>query len=205
MPGAPNRPPTSSAPLATALPAEQAARGVLRRLTPSRVALNLEIWKGPISPDLAVPFEKADGSYRAGDFPGAEAALDKLSVRFAEPRWPSLPEPFRRLRVTIPRPQPPQWDPEHALDAGQKQERQQQRAADNQLALLDGSLLWAEQRAIPVEDLRALAEAAHAAQPAGSPEFWEAVDRAWLGLLDRLPLPKGIAAPPAASPSPNEA
>ncbi|MGA8536079.1 MAG: hypothetical protein WB789_01645, partial [Thermoplasmata archaeon] len=92
---------------------ETPERRALRRLAPSRVALRLDQWKGAPSPDLLTPFEKAEAAYTAGDYTAALQALDQLSIRFAEPRWPTLPEPFRRLRVPIPAPMPPHWDPEH--------------------------------------------------------------------------------------------
>src|SRR5579859_2543952 len=130
MPGAPNRPPEIDKPPAAEPPKDEVARRLLRRLGPMRVALQLDLWKGAPSPELVAPLEHAESNFASGDLVTASGHLDQLAVRFAEPRWPTLPAPFRGLRVHIPAPQPPQWDPEHALPATEKEGRRLQREAE---------------------------------------------------------------------------
>ena len=212
MPGAPNRPPDRTEPPAPAAappaptPPERLA---LRRLVPSHVALLLDLWKAGPAPELTGPFEKAEAAYRAGDFGGALSALDLLSIRFAEPRWPSLPAPFRELRVPIPAPMPPHWNPEHALPPAEKEAARARRTAEQQLALAEGSVAWAAAHAVPSDDLTALArEAKELLAAAGSTdEFYVRIDALWSGLSGRLPRPKraGPAAPPPPAESAAEA
>jgi len=207
MPGAPNRPPPTDPASAPAAPvAAEAGRAVLRRLAPARVALNLDQWKGSPSADLLAPFDRAEAAFSQGDFPNAVSALDQLAVRFAEPRWPTLPEPFRGLRVSIPAPQPPQWDPDHALSPAEKDAKKLRRDADLQVALAAASLGWMASHGLPTTDLES--EVARARELLGSEGlsngFWEALDRAWTGVRARVPLPvpKGRPAAPSAAPSP---
>ncbi len=211
MPGAPNRPPetTPEAPPPPPVP-ETAQQKALRRLAPSRVALLLDSWKGAPSPDLTGPFEKAERAFGAGDFPACATSLDLLSVRFAEPRWPTLPEPFRRLRVPIPAPMPPHWDPEHALPAPEKDARRARRAADDQLALATGSLAWAAAHGVATGDLTPrLEEAKTILSTEGvSAGFYERVDAIWSAVRERVPMPRSTpvrAASPAAAPPASEA
>ncbi|MFY9716551.1 MAG: hypothetical protein WAK40_01250, partial [Thermoplasmata archaeon] len=159
-------------------------RLALRRLVPSHVALLLDFWKAGPAPELTGPFEKAETAYLAGDFSGAISALDLLSIRFTEPRWPSLPAPFRDLRVAIPAPMPPAWNPEHALSPTEKEAVRARRAAELQLSLAEGCVIWASGHAIPAEDLAALASEAKTALAAGGvpPEFYVPIDALWTAL-----------------------
>jgi hypothetical protein len=205
MPGPPNRPPERApeAPLPPAVP-ESPQQKSLRRLAPSRVALLLDPWKGAPSADLMVPFEKAETAYRAGDFDGSLNALDLLSVRFAEPRWPTLPEPFRRLRVSIPAPMPPHWDPQHGLSVAEKEAIRARRVADEQLALASACVAWAAAHQVSTDDLtRPIEEAKTLLETEGvSAGFYERIDTIWHAIRERVPTPKGSSArvpPPSAA------
>lgn len=204
MPGAPNRPPekTPEAPLPPPVP-EPPEKKALRRLVPTRVTLLLDLWKGAPSADLLGPYQKAETAYASGDFAAALSSLDVLSVRFAEPRWPTLPEPFRLLRVPISAPVPPHWDPDHALSAPEKEAKRSRRTAEEQLALVRGCLAWAAAHGLDVSDLSPRGESAASslADPAGLPAFYDHVDAVWAGLLTRLPAPKASAARPAPAPA----
>lgn len=210
MPGAPNRPPETTPEPPKAPPAvEPPEKKALRRLVPTRVTLLLDIWKGAPSPDLTGPFQKAESAFAQGDFPSALTALDLLSVRFAEPRWPTVPEPFRFLRVPIKAPVPPHWDPDHALPAAEKDAKEFRRTAEEQLQLARGSIAWALQHGIETSDLAPLVEAA-ATRLTGSTDlgpFYEQIDAVWTGLHGRLPAPKSGAAraAPAAAAEAEEA
>ena len=197
MPGAPNRPPElAAAPPAPPAPEPPEVK-LLRRLVPSHVALLQESWKGGPPPEVLAPFEKAVSAARGADFGGATAALDQLSIRFAEPRWPTLSEPFRRLRVRIPAPVPPHWDPDHGLPVAEKEAHQARRSAEEQLALADASVAWAAAHGVPAEDLAPFVGAARSALsgPGVPTEFYPAVDRVWAGLRERLPPPKRVTKP----------
>jgi hypothetical protein len=192
MPGAPNRPPEAAAAPPPPPAAEPPQLKVLRRLVPSHVALLQESWKAGPPPEVLGPYDRADAAFRASDFPTALTALDQLSIRFAEPRWPTLPEPYRRLRVPIPAPMPPQWDPDHGKPAEEKEAHKARRAAEDQLALVEGSVGWAGAHGVAADDLATEVASARAAL-AGTgvpPEFYAAVDRVWLQLRERLPAPK---------------
>jgi len=210
MPGAPNRPPetTAAAPPPPPTP-EPPEKKALRRLVPSRVALLLDTWKGPPSPDLMGPFRKAEEAFAHGDYATVTTSLDLLAVRFAEPRWATLPEPFRLLRVPIPAPVPPHWDPDHALTPAEKDAKRTRRTADDQLALAKGCLAWASGHGVDTADLAPRVEGASARlnEPAGLAPFYEEIDAFWTGLYGRLPAPKsGPSAPaPAAAAEPEEA
>lgn len=205
MPGAPNRPPerATDAPVVPVLP-EPPEKKALRRLVPSRVTLLLDLWKAAPSPDLMGPYDRAEAAYDAQDYPTALQALDLLSVRFHEPRWPSLPEPFRRLRVSIPAPQPPSWNPENALSSAEREALRARRDAEDQVQLALGSLGWAEAHGVDVGAWKArVEEAARLLASEGLvPAFYERVDPVWEGLRSRLPRPKGTASRPAAAPPP---
>jgi len=208
MPGPPNRPPEKAPPAPSLVPIpEPPDKKVLRRLVPSRVALLLDTWKGPIGPDLAIPFEKAEAAYASGEYSAALTALDTLSVRFAEPRWTSLPEPFRLLRVPIPAPVPPHWDPDHELAPAEKDAKKARKGAEDQLALARGSVAWASAHAVATADLTPKLEAAatHLSDPAGLPAFYSELDAVWSALHGRLPLPKSGAARPAPAAETGEA
>ena len=205
MPGPPNRPPekapeTPPAPVGPESPADR----VLRRLAPSRVALLLDVWKGAPSPELLVPFEKAEAAFASGDFENAASALDLLSVRFTEPRWPTLPEPFRRLRVPIPAPTPPNWDPEHGLPGTERDARRSRRAAEDQVALAEASVAWGAGHGVHVADLSApLEEARTLLSTEGvSPSFYARIDGIWSALRERSPFPRSGAARPPPAPGP---
>jgi hypothetical protein len=210
MPGAPNRPPdtTPAAPLVPPVQ-EPPEKKVLRRLAPSRVALLWEGWKGAPSLELITPFTKAETAYAAGDFPAAVTALDLLSVRFAEPRWPSLPEPFKRLRVPIPAPMPPHWNPDNALAPTDREAKRARDAAAEQLALAEGCLAWLTTHGTDVADLRPKLEEAKTIFPSegASAGFYERIDSIWETIRTRAPLPKGpaVKAAPASAAADAEA
>jgi len=206
VPGAPNRPPdpAPTVPAAPPVPVtpQQAA---LRRLAPSRVALRLDLWKGAPHPELLAPFDKAEAAFAAGDFPNATSALDLLAVRFAEPRWPTLPAPFKLLRVPIPAPMPPAWNPEHGLPPAERDARRARRDAEEQLELATGSIAWADAHGVPLTELApVLAEARTLLDTEGpGAAFYERIDRAWETVRARVPRPeaaRGRPAPPAPEP-----
>jgi hypothetical protein len=206
MPGAPNRPPetTPEPPPLTpvTVPPERKA---LRRLAPSRIALLLDLWKGAPSPELTAPFEKAEAAFTAADYPNALSALDLLSVRFAEPRWTTLPEPFRSLRVPILAPMPPSWNPDNALPAAEKEAKRARTFAEEQLALATASVAWGSAHHVDLTDLSPRIEEARALLVAegGSAGFYERIDAVWEAIRARAPLPKSALARPAApTPSP---
>jgi hypothetical protein len=149
-----------------------------------------------------VPYERAEAAYSSGDYPTALQALDQLSVRVHEPRWPTLPEPFRRLRVSIPPPQPPQWDPEHGLAADDKEARRARRNADDQLALARASLAWAIAHGTDLSSLAPGVEEAVAilAGEGVVPAFYERIDAVWLAVREQVAKPSGA---PAARVAPN--
>ncbi len=202
MPGAPNRPPPKDpeVPSTPAVP-ETPERLALRRLAPSRIALRLDQWKGAPNPDLLAPFERAEAAYLAGDYTAALQALDQLSIRFAEPRWPTLPEPFRRLRVPIPPPMPPHWDPEHGMAVPEKEARKARRHADDQLALARASVAWATAHGTDLSSFAPRVEESAALLETGGlvPGFYEHLDALWLAVREQVAKPTG---PPAARVAP---
>jgi hypothetical protein len=201
MPGAPNRPPAKEpeVPAAPAVP-ETPERQSLRRLAPSRIALRLDQWKGAPNPDLVAPFDRAETAYQAGDYTLALQALDQLSIRFAEPRWPTLPEPFRRLRVAIPPPMPPHWDPEHGMAVPEKEARKARRFADDQLALARASVAWATAHGTDLSSFAPrVEEAATILETEGLvPGFYERLDALWLVVREQVAKPAAPAAARAA-------
>jgi hypothetical protein len=200
MPGAPNRPPETGVP-APPPAVDDPAKHVLRRLAPSRVALRLDVWRNAPSPELLKPFNAAESAYAAGDFPGAENALDQLAVRFAEPRWPTMPEPFRRLRVQIPAPMPPAWDPEFSLPGDEKERRKAHRSVEGQVALAEGVVRWASEHGVDLEDPAATVAEARRRFTDSAPdaEVQALVDGLWAVVRARVPAPGGA---PAARPAP---
>jgi len=204
MPGPPNRPP-EKAPEAPPTPPrlEPPEKKVLRRLVPTHVTLLLDTWKGAPSPELTGPYEKAAAAFARGDYSAAVSSLDLLAVRFAEPRWPTLPEPFRLLRVPIRAPVPPHWDPDHALPPDEKDTKRARATAEEQLALGRGSLAWAAAHGIDTSDLTAQVDAAgqRLAEPDGLAPFYEAIDALWMTLDARLPAPRTAGARPAVAPA----
>jgi hypothetical protein len=209
MPGRPNKPPDIEPPPPSLVPIpETPEKKALRRLVPSQVALLLDSWKGSPSPELTGPFGKAETAFGSGDYAAVLTSLDLLSVRFAEPRWPSLPEPFRLLRVAIPTPVPPHWDPDHALPAAEKDAKKARKVAEDQLALARGCVAWAAGHGVDTTDLapRLDSAATRLGDPAGLAPFYEEIDSFWTGLRGRLPAVKGGKAPaPAPSAEAEEA
>ncbi len=210
MPGAPNRPPGNTPPPppvpAVAAPPE---KKVLRRLAPSRVTLSLDIWRGAPSSDLVAPLERAEAAYTAGDWREATSQLDALAVRLHEPRWPTIPEPFRSLRVAIPFPQPPQWNPELQMAPADREAVHDRKTAELQLSLARSSIEFAGAKNLETADLAAPIERAAAllAGPGVDPAFYELIDPIWEAIRARVPMPKPPGArgpPPAAAPSPPE-
>jgi hypothetical protein len=182
---------------------------ILRRLAPSRVALSLDIWRGAPSSDLVAPLERAEAAYTAGDWPEALGQLDALAVRLHEPRWPTIPEPFRSLRVAIPFPQPPQWNPELQMAPADREAAHARKTAEFQLALARSSIEFARAKGLETADLVAPLERASAALagPGVAPAFYESIDPIWETIRTRVPMPKPTAArtpPPAAPPTPSE-
>lgn len=203
MPGAPNRPPEAAhAPPPPATDSQ--AHHVLQRLVPSRIALLLDIWRGAPSAELVTPLEDAEAAYAHGDWREAESRLDALAIRFHEPRWPTLPDPFRELRVAIPAPQPPQWDPEFSLSPEEKQARRARRSLESQIALARASLEWAQKKGIDVSDLLEPLASATGQMAAGAPpeEVHRSIDQVWETLHARIPLPKAPGRPAAPPPRP---
>jgi hypothetical protein len=179
---------------------------ILRRLAPSRIALLQDAWKGAPNADLMTPFGKAEAAFVAGDYPSALSALDLLSVRFAEPRWPTLPEPYRLLRVPIPAPMPPHWNPDNALPPAERESKRARATAEDQLTLAAGCVAWAATHGIDVTDLTPRVAEARAILPTegASVGFYERIDFIWAAIRSRVPLPKSPSARPApASPAPD--
>lgn len=203
MPGAPNRPPELDAPPAPPPPttANEAGRRVLRRLGPCRVALRLDLWKGAPSKELVDPLARAEAAYAKGDFPAAVSDLDGLSVRFAEPRWPSLPEPFRSLRVAIPAPTPPHWNPDHALSPAEKEAKAVRRDAELQVQLAQATAAWATAHQIDLPDAAGHAERARTTLAADGPTeaFWTEVESVWNAVRERVPMPVAAGRSPTAA------
>ncbi|MGI0131572.1 MAG: hypothetical protein ACREDK_00510 [Thermoplasmata archaeon] len=205
MPGAPNRPPETPAPIAPPPPEglDGAARKALRRLVPSRTALLLDLWKSSVPADIYTPFARAEAAFLSKEYAAAENHLDQLAVRFAEPRWPTLPVPFRDLRVAIVAPMPPHWDPDHALAPPEKEAKRQRQYADTQLKLATATLEWMGAHAIAVDDLSgALAEAsATLGRDGASDAFWLTLDGLWSSAYARLPAPTAAGTRPVAVPT----
>ncbi len=207
MPGAPNRPPEGAGAPPPPPVADPPQAKTLRRLVPSHVALLQESWKGAVPPEVLTPFDKALAAFRAGDFAAATTALDQLSIRFAEPRWPTLPDPYRKLRVAIPAPVPPHWDPDHGLAPPEKEARQRRRTADDQLVLAEASVRWASAHGVAAGDLESALAAARTALGADGtpPAFYAAIDALWTELEGKLPAPARGARPAVAAAPAEEA
>lgn len=202
MPGAPNRPPdTTPPPPAVTVVAEPPEKRVLRRLAPARVALLLDQWKGAPNGDLTTPFQKAEAAFAAADYPNALSALDLLSVRFAEPRWTTLPEPFRLLRVPIPAPMPPSWNPDNALPPAERDAKRARQFAEEQIALAAGCVAWAAAHRVDLADVAPRVDEARTIFAAEGPSsgFYERIDRVWDAVRARAPLPSSP--PPRAAPA----
>ena len=192
MPGAPNKPPELDAP-----PAPGASEGAdkvqvaLRRLAPGRLVLRLPIWRGAPNVDLIKPLERAAAMIAAGQFPDAEKALDQFSVRLAEPRWPTIPEPWNRLRVSIPAPEPPHWNPDSRLPPADREAKKARVWAETQLLLAKATLELAPSIGVDLADVGATySEAQDAFDREGvSGALWPPLDRLWTAVRDRVPLP----------------
>jgi hypothetical protein len=199
MPGAPNRPvPTDGTTQPPTVDPSEAK--VLRRLAPMRVALRSETYRTGPAKELTDPLEKAETAFASKDIPTTETHLDRLAVRLAEPRWPSLPEAYRILAVKVIVPTPPQWDPDFSLPPEEKELRRARREKVAQLALAKACLEGEKRRGTPTDDLVGSLAAAEAALAPGGDEslFWGPIDSIWLSLHDRVPLPtvKGAAPRP---------
>ncbi len=207
MPGAPNRPPEMAAPSPPPT-VDAPERRVLRRLAPSRIALSLDVWRGAPSRELIEPLEKAEAAYGAREWREAESQLDRLAIRFHEPRWPTLPLPFRELRVPIPPPHPPQWDPEFRASPEEREAMKARKTGETQVALVIASIAWAKTKGIDVGGFETTAETARAAFASGGPvaDLYAAIDPIWEALRAKVPLPKAAAsrATAAAAPAPPE-
>jgi hypothetical protein len=206
MPGAPNKPPDIEAPPAPASPPSGDKRQhAFRRLAPDRLVLRLPIWRGAPNADLVKPLERAAATLAAGEFPDAEKALDQFSVRLAEPRWPTIPEPWVRLRVPIPAPQPPHWDPDFKLAPGDREAKKNREWAQTQLRLAKGTLELAPSLNVDLTDVQSCVAEAQTIfdRDGATPDFWAPLDRLWEAVESRVPLPSPAAAraaPPAKLP-----
>lgn len=207
MPGAPNRPPEVAAPPPPPRADDPAAR-VVRRLAPSRVSLRLDLWRPSAPKELVEALAAAEAKFVAGDLRGAESALDQFAVRLAEPRWPTLPEPFKELRVRIPAPQPPHYDPEFTLTPADREARRLAREAATQLALAKACLAWAGAHAVALPgDFATELAAAESELASGGPteRFWAPLDRLWTQVRGAVPMPGAAATPTPAPPPPDGA
>ena len=206
MPGAPNKPPEIEAPPApTVPPAGNKLQHALRRLAPDRLVLRLAIWRGAPNVDLVKPLERAATMLAAGEFPDAEKALDQFSVRLAEPRWPTIPEPWVRIRVPIPAPQPPHWDPDFKLAPADREAKRNREWAQTQLLLAKGALDLAPSLPLDLTDVHSCVAEAQAIfdREGATAEFWAPLDRLWDAVQSRVPLPTPAVvrtAPPAKLP-----
>ncbi len=206
MPGAPNKPPAIDAPPAPEVPlAGDKRQHALRRLAPARLVLRLPIWRGAPHSDLVKPLERVAATLAAGEFPDAEKALDQFSVRLAEPRWPTIPEPWVRLRVPIPAPQPPHWDPDFKLAPSDRETKKNREWARTQLLLAKGALELAPSLHVDLTDVQSTVAEAQAVFDRDGPraEFWTPIDRLWEAVESRVALPAPAAAratPPAKLP-----
>ncbi|MGC2288230.1 MAG: hypothetical protein WA688_00025 [Thermoplasmata archaeon] len=206
MPGAPNKPPDSEAPPAPTSPLpEDKMQHAIRRLAPDRLVLRLSIWRGAPNVDLIKPLERVAATLAAGEFPDAEKALDQFSVRLAEPRWPTIPEPWIRLRVAIPAPQPPHWNPDFTLTPADRDAKKDREWAHVQLLLAKGAVELAPSLSVDLTDVQSCVAEAQAIfdHEGATAAFWAPLDRLWNAVQNRVPLPSPAAvraAPPAKLP-----
>jgi hypothetical protein len=153
---------------------------------------------------LTDPLEKAETAFAARDIPATETHLDRLAVRLAEPRWPTLPEAYRILAVKVIVPTPPQWDPDFSLPPEEKEKRRDRREKVGQLTLAQACLEGEKRRGTPTDDLAPMLAVAEAALAVGGDEslFWPPIDSIWANLHERVPLPmvKGAPRPNPAPP-----
>lgn len=202
MPGAPNKPPPIEGPPAPpAPPVGDRMQHALRRLAPDRMVLRLPIWRGAPSVDLVKPLERVAAMLATGEFPDAEKALDQFSVRLAEPRWPTIPEPWVRLRVTILAPAPPHWDPDFKLTPAERDAKRAREWAETQLLLGKATLELAPSLSLDLTDVQScVAEAQTVFEREGATAaFWAPLDRLWGAVQSRVPLPSP--APARATPA----
>jgi hypothetical protein len=155
--------------------------------------------------DLVRPLERVAATLAAGEYPDAEKALDQFSVRLAEPRWPTIPEPWARLRVPIPAPQPPHWDPDFQLAPADREAKKNREWSRTQLLLANGALELAPSLHVDLTDVQSgVAEAQVIFDREGpTPDFWTSLDRLWEAVENRVPLPTPApsrTAPPAKLP-----
>jgi len=203
MPGAPNKPPPIEAPAPPA--ASDRLPHALRRLAPARLVLRLPIWRGAPNVDLVKPLERAATTLAAADYLEAEKALDQFSVRLAEPRWPTIPEPWARLRVAIPAPEPPHWNPDFKLTPADREAKKARQWAETQLLLARAAVEIAPSLSVDLTDVQPGVGDAQAVydREGATPGFWEPIDRFWSAVRDRVALPSPAtarAAPPAKLP-----
>jgi hypothetical protein len=198
MPGAPNRPPEIEAAPTAPLPADQTSRRLIRRLGPARVALHLDLWKGAPSTELVLPLQHAETNFASGDLVTASGNMDQLAVRFAEPRWPLLPAPFKELRQKIPAPQPPQWNPDFKLTPEEREQLNLRRDAELQRDLAKASIEWGASHQVDLSDLLPHLERATLALGTAVDEaFWTEIDRIWIVVRERVPMPTAGGRKPA--------
>ncbi|MCI4360450.1 MAG: hypothetical protein L3J91_01985, partial [Thermoplasmata archaeon] len=133
--------------------------------------------------------------------------VDQLAVRFAEPRWPTMPMPFQRLRVEIPHPMPPHWDPDHVLSPADKEAKRMLRDAQTHRDLGRATIEWGRTHQIDLADLAPCLDRAEANLAAAGPTdaFWADIDGFWQSVRARVPMPKpsGRAPPTATAPPPS--
>jgi hypothetical protein len=205
MPGAPNKPPDSAAVPPPPVPA--GAAPVLRRLVPSRIALRLDTWRKPLSTELLTPYLSAEAALGRGEPELASGYLDQLAIRFAEPRWPTMPAGLRSLAVQVIRPQPPNWDPDSKLTPEEREAKRKRSALATHLELLTTAIDLETRKGTPTADLASDLEGARSGSTAGdAAAFWAAADRIWAALHERVPTPiPASPATPAATAAPARA
>jgi hypothetical protein len=192
MPGAPNKPPDVAPPPAPATAAApDRVHHALRRLAPARVVLRLPLWRGAPHPDLVNPLERAATLLAKEEFVEVEKALDQFAVRLAEPRWPTIPEPWSRLRVEIPVPQPPHWNPDSKLTPAERETKKARQWAETQLRLAQAAIELAPTLGLDPADTRSGVLEAETLLDRDGPSagFWAPLDRLWETIRDRVPLP----------------
>jgi hypothetical protein len=157
------------------------------------------MWRGAPNADLVKPLERVATALAAEEFPDAEKALDQFAVRLAEPRWPTIPEPWVRLRVAIPAPQPPHWDPDFKLSPADREVKKNREWAQTQLLLAKGALELAPTLGVDLTEVQAGIAEAQAVFDRDGPtaEFWTPLDRLWEVVQSRVPLPSPATARPA--------
>ena len=119
-----------------------------------------------------------------------------------------MPVPFRDLRVTIPAPMPPQWDPEFSLPPEERECVVGVASLIVRLALAEGVLAWALTKAVDLGNVVShVAQAKELLATTGADEaFFGHLDLVWTVVRERVPRPKSapprspVARPSAAEP-----